>query len=133
MRPLIKLGATVAAAFAGYEGYLWWRKKHSFTPLVAGHGYTVVLDYTGTGLGGPLTTDEIQTYLDEGPAGVGMLRVSAASTDPAKKTITYLVGAMASMQGTQAVLAPATFPSAYGKLCVVLVQDTGNVPVPSST
>lgn len=129
MRTLVKLGLAAGAAWGGYEGILWWRKKNSFTPLVQGHGYTVVLSYSGAGIGGPLSSSQVQSYLDAGPGGVGQLAVSATSTDPTKKTITYTFGAMSSMNGTAAVLAPSTFPAAFGTLSVQLVQDTGSIPV----
>lgn len=129
MKFLTKLGLGAGLTFAGYEGWLWWRKKNSYTPLVAGHGYAVVLGYTGAGLGGPLSSQQVQSILDSGPAGVGVLQVSGTSTDPSKKTISYVIGAMQSISGTSAVLAPAGFPSAYGNLTVELVQDTGAIPV----
>ena len=132
MKFLFKIGAVAGAAWAGYEGMLWWRKKHSFTPIVAGHGYTVVLGYSGSppaGEGPPSATD-IQAALNAGAAGVGTMAVSTVSLDATKKTITYLFGALASFNGTAAALAPpGAFPAAFGSLSVALVQDTGSIPV----
>lgn len=133
MRTLFKLAGAAGLAFVGYEGMLWWRKKHSYTPLVAGHGYTVILGYSGAGAGGALSSTEIQSYLNGGPGGVGTLAVAGTSTDPTKKTITYVIGALENVAGTAAVLAPSTFPAAYGKLTVELVQDTGAIPVTAAS
>lgn len=122
------LGAS-AAAFLGYEAVMAWRKAHATTPLVAGHGYTVVVSYNGPGAGGPLSGSDLQNALDQGPAGVGTIRVASTSTDPTKKTITYLMGVMQSMNATAAMLAPSTLPTVYGKVRLGSVHDTGAVPV----
>lgn len=122
-----KLAAGIAAVFATVEGVRWWRKKHAWTQLIAGHGYTVVLGYSGQGVGGPLSVAEIQSYLDQGSAGVGTLSVSSASTDPNAKTITYLVGALQNVHGDASALAPASWPKAFGSLTVENVHDTGDI------
>lgn len=132
MKALIKLVATAAAAAVGYEAWAWWRKKNSFTPIVAGHGYTVVLSYSGSGIPAgeaPPSATDVQAALNAGAAGVGTTAVSTVSLDPAKKTLTYLFGALSSFNGTAAALAPKTFPSTFGSMSVALVQDTGSIPV----
>lgn len=124
---IAKLAGGAFALFVGYEGIKWWRKKNAWTQLVAGHGYTVVLGYSGQGVGGPLSVSEIQTALDEGSAGVGVLKVSGASTDANAKTVTYLIGALQNVHGDASALAPASWPKAFGTLTVESVHDTGSI------
>lgn len=131
MGPLVKLAGAIGAAFVGYEGILWWRKQHATTPLVSGHGYTVVMSYSGPGAGGPIPGADLQNALDTGPAGVGVIRVASCSTDPTKKTITYLMGVMQNFNASSAALAPPTMPAAYGRVTLDSVHDTGAVPIGS--
>lgn len=126
---IFKLLGGVAAAFLGYEGYQYYRKKTQTWSLVPGHGYVVTLDYNGAGAGGPLGGSDLQSALDQGPAGIGNIRVFTTQTDPGLKTITYLCGVIAPQTVGQAALAPDTLPTAYGNVSVAGVQDTGNVPM----
>lgn len=124
-----KLALAIGAAFIGYEGVMRWRKSHATTQLVAGHGYTVVISYSGPGAGGPIAGADLQNALDSGPAGVGTIRVASTQTDPVQKTITYLCGVMQTLVATPAMLAPPTLPSVYGRVHLAVVHDTGNVPI----
>lgn len=125
MKTLTKLLGLIGVSALGYEGYLVYRKKNSFTPLVAGHAYTVVLDYAGKGVGGSLSVQDVQGILDAGPAGPGAFQVGSAVADPGKKTITYSMLVEKDETGNAATLAPSSFPSPYGSLSIALVQDLG--------
>lgn len=125
-----KLLAGVAVAVVGVE---WWKRhQHAATSyaLVPNHQYTVVLKYSGQGAGGPLSASQIQGYLASSqPSGAAPGQVMSTATDPASKTITYLLNTIAELQSQSvpsAALVGATFPAAYGTVTVQSVTDVGS-------
>lgn len=145
MLPLLLGGA--AGAVAVYEGgkaVVYRYKKWTLQP---GQHYSVVLRYSGAGVGGPLSTDQLNSYLASGnaagaapgtvistttstpkPAPTGLAGMWA-KIDPTPKLITYTlstVDALTPLVVTPLDLIGKTFPTAFGRVHVVTVTPLGS-------
>jgi hypothetical protein len=147
MVPLLLAGT--AGAVALYEGGKAVAYRFKKWTLQPGHHYTVVLRYSGAGVGGPLSTDQLNQYLSTGnPAGAAPGTVISTTTstptppaaglaslwakvDPTPKLITYTlstVDALTPLTVTPLELIGTTFPAAFGRVHVVSVTDQGSSP-----
>jgi len=145
MIPLLLLGT--AGAVTVYEGGKAVAYRFKKWTLQPGHHYTVVLRYSGAGVGGPLSTDQLNSYLSTGnPAGAAPGTVISTTTstpappptglralwqkiDPTPKLITYTlstVDALTPLLVTPLELIGTTFPTAFGRVHVVSVTDQGS-------